>query len=354
MASKPTLRHRFAQRLLKWYDRHGRRDLPWQRRRNAYRVWLSEIMLQQTQVATVLPYYERFITRFPDVQALAGAPLDEVLRVWAGLGYYARARNLHCCAQRVVAEHGAEFPRDIDTLRSLPGIGRSTAAAILAFAHRQCQPILDGNVKRVLARYHAIGGWPGRRKVESRLWALAEQHTPLRRAAAYTQAIMDLGATVCTRARPQCSRCPLATHCEAHRRGKETRYPGRRVSKPLPVRSSRHLIICNPRGEVLLERRPPAGIWGGLWSLPELQPGEDLEAWNRQRAFAVVRSESWPVFRHTFSHFHLDIHPVRLDIRLRSREVMEGGEWLWYKSGGALPVGVATPVRNLLAKLGAS
>ncbi len=342
---------RFAQSLLAWYDMHGRKDLPWQRGRTPYRVWLSEIMLQQTQVATVIPYYERFLARFPDVRALAAAPLDEVLRWWAGLGYYARARNLHRCAQRIVTEHGGVIPRDLDVLRSLPGIGRSTAGAILALGYRQRHPILDGNVKRVLARRHALAGWPGDREIEQRLWKLAEQHTPMRRVAAYTQAIMDLGATVCTRVLPRCSACPVNGSCRAYRRGDQQRYPGKRPRRQLPVRSSRPLIVCNASGEVLLERRPPAGIWGGLWGLPELRAGEDIQTWAARCGFALVRSATWPGFRHTLSHFHLDIHPIRVEVRRRSARAMEAAETLWYKERETLPVGVPAPVRRLLARL---
>jgi len=257
-----------ADTLLAWFDTHGRHDLPWQHPRTPYRVWISEIMLQQTQVSTVVPYFERFLQRFPDVHSLAAAAQDDVLALWSGLGYYARARNLHRAAQHIVERHDGKFPTTLEAWLALPGIGRSTAGAILAQAFEQRQPILDGNVRRVLARYHAIDGWPGDRAVQDQLWKRAEAATPHRRIADYTQAIMDLGATVCTRT-PRCNQCPLSTGCGAHRLGRTADFPGRRPRKTLPVRLTAMLVLRDENGRILLVRRPPTGIWGGLWSLPE-------------------------------------------------------------------------------------
>jgi A/G-specific adenine glycosylase len=340
----------FAPRLLNWFDRHGRHDLPWQRERSAYHVWLSEIMLQQTQVATVIDYYQRFLQRFPDLHALAAAPVDDVLGLWAGLGYYARARNLHRCARNLIEEHGGEFPRDIETMQSLPGIGRSTAAAILAFTHEQPHAILDGNVKRVLARFHAVEGSPSLRAVEQQLWKLSEGHMPQSRVGDYTQAIMDLGATVCTRSRPRCEACPLHADCVAHQHGAVNRYPRPRERKPSPIRAAQFLIIRNPAGEVLLEARPPSGIWGGLWSLPELALDSSTQAWCTQQGLRAHQEEKWPVLRHTFTHYHLDIHPVLIDTSGVPATVMDADRWLWYKEASRA-IGVPAPVRKLLTRL---
>lgn len=344
---------RFARDLLHWFDSHGRTQLPWRSDRSPYRVWLSEIMLQQTQVATVIPYYERFLARFPDVRALAEAPLEEVLALWAGLGYYARARNLHRCAQAVVRAHGGELPRDIDALTALPGIGRSTAGAILAFSSDQRHPILDGNVRRVLARYHAVEGPPAARTVENRLWELADAHTPAARVADYTQAIMDLGATVCTRVRPRCTICPLAADCRAHNDGDVDRYPAAKARRQPPVRSRLFLILRRASGHILLEARPPSGIWGGLWSLPEIDTHAGVEAWCEAHGLRVRRSTALGVMRHTFSHFHLDIHPLLMEVRTSTRAVMDADRWLWYKDGDAVEVGLPAPVRRLLDLLDA-
>ena len=297
--------------LLAWFDRHGRHDLPWQQPRSAYRVWLSEIMLQQTQVATVIPYFERFTARFPDIASLADAALDAVLHQWTGLGYYARARNLHKAAQRIRDLHDGEFPREFEAVLTLPGVGRSTAAAILAQAFDQRHAILDGNVKRVLARYHAIEGWPGQKAVENRLWELAEAATPADRVADYTQAIMDLGATLCRR-QPACERCPLAGGCRARAAGNPEDYPGRRPRKALPVKQTAMLLLQDERNRILLEQRPPVGIWGGLWSLPECPVNTGVARHCREQlGLDVSNLSAGQPFRHTFSHYHLDIIPVR-------------------------------------------
>ena len=341
----------FSHKLLAWWDRHGRKDLPWQRERTPYRVWVSEIMLQQTQVATVIPYYQRFMQRFPDVQTLADAPLDEVLHHWSGLGYYARARHLLRTAQHVVSHHDSEFPRDQITLMQLPGIGRSTAAAILALAADQPLTILDGNVKRVLSRYHAIAGWPGQREVEQTLWALAEQHTPTQRVADYTQAIMDLGATLCTRAKPLCVQCPLRNECSARRENRTGDFPAPKPRKTLPVRSTRMLLLRNETQDILLMQRPPTGVWGGLWSLPECAADTDPQHWCREHLHCDVAIETaWPTLRHTFSHFHLDIEPLPLRL-VRPRGVMEGATTLWYNPRAPQALGLAAPVARLLDKI---
>ncbi|HEX9625897.1 MAG TPA: A/G-specific adenine glycosylase [Acidiferrobacterales bacterium] len=343
---------RFSEALLKWYDRHGRKDLPWQRGRDPYAIWVSEIMLQQTQVGTVIPYYTRFMRRFPDVGRLARAPIDTVLHHWTGLGYYARARNLHRAAQIVVAEHGGKFPCDLDAVCALPGIGRSTAAAILAFAFNKRHPILDGNVKRVLARYHGVAGWPGERAVETRLWALAGRHTPTRRVRAYTQAIMDLGATLCTRSHPDCDHCPVRAACVARRQGDPSAYPGKAPRKRVPVRQVAMLMIQGPRRRVLLQRRPPSGIWGGLWGFPECAAENDVERWCREAlGLRVAARTAWPVLRHSFSHFRLDITPVPALLTGASGKLMENGDAVWYNPFSPDARGLAAPVKKLLQQL---
>tara|TARA_R110000772_G_scaffold148001_3_gene258559 strand:- start:86585 stop:87631 length:1047 start_codon:yes stop_codon:yes gene_type:complete len=342
----------FAGRVLTWFDQHGRKDLPWQYDTSPYRVWVSEIMLQQTQVRTVIPYFARFMQRFPDVQALAAAPIDEVLHLWTGLGYYARARNLHRAAQQVCSEHAGNFPRDLEGLQSLPGIGRSTAGAILAIAFAQRASILDGNVKRVLARYHAVAGWPGQTAVHRQLWDFAEQHTPQQRVADYTQAMMDLGATLCTRSRPRCAECPLQESCSAHAQGREGEFPGKKPRKVLPVRSTVFLILRDRQGHVLLQQRPASGIWGGLWCFPELDSVEAAAPWCRDR---LGREPSatlpGPPFRHTFSHYHLDIQPLHVQLALQPEAVMEASDRLWYNVQKPLEIGLAAPVARLLASL---
>ena len=271
----------FAERLLAWFDVHGRKDLPWQVD-DSYAIWISEIMLQQTQVQTVIPYYERFMLRFPDAVALADAPLDEVLHHWSGLGYYARARNLHAAAEIVRDQHGGRFPTSFDDVEALPGVGRSTAGAIIALSSGERHPILDGNVKRVLARHAAIDGWPGKTDVANALWALAEEHTPTERVADYTQAIMDLGATLCTRSRPRCAACPVHADCRACAMDAVERFPGKKPKKAKP-RKVTTMLMAVSRDSLYLERRPAAGIWGGLWSLPEVD-NDGIDDWCERRA----------------------------------------------------------------------
>ena len=342
----------FAKRILHWFDRHGRKDLPWQRDTTPYRVWVSEIMLQQTQVKTVIPYYERFVKTFPDVQALANAPQDEVLHLWTGLGYYARARNLHRAAQQVAAELGGQFPDNIEGLCELPGIGRSTAGAIVSIAFGQRASILDGNVKRVLARYHRVAGWPGQSAVHNHLWQIAEQYTPAERCADYTQAMMDLGATLCTRSAPACDTCPLAADCEANARGDQLDYPGKKPRKAIPVKATHFLIVRSSSGDIWLEQRPASGIWGGLWCFPEIDEPEAgktrcLDLWGTEPASIEVQRD----FRHTFSHYHLDITPVIIELDSDPQGVMEDTGQLWYNVRQPPQVGLAAPVAALLKQM---
>ncbi len=298
---------RFADRILAWWDRHGRHDLPWQHPRSPYRVWVSEIMLQQTQVATVIPYFERFVRRFPDLAALADAPLDDVLAHWSGLGYYARARNLHRAARACMAQHGGTVPASAAELEALPGIGASTANAIISQAHDRPLAILDGNVRRVLARHAAVEGWPGQRAVHDRLWAEAESRLPAARGADYTQAIMDLGATLCTRSRPACEACPVSRDCVALARQQVDRLPSPRPG--LKVREKNLFVLIQQRddGAVLLVQRPPAGIWGGLWSLPE---ADSLEALADRFGLDARSLSTLPSFGHRLTHRKLTIHPA--------------------------------------------
>jgi len=341
-----------ADRLLAWYDQNGRHDLPWHHDRNAYRVWVSEIMLQQTQVTTVIPYFQAYMERFPDAEAMASASVDDVLSHWSGLGYYARARNLHRAAKQVMEEHAGEFPADHSQLESLIGIGRSTAAAILAQAFQQKATILDGNVKRVLARYHAVPGWSGTTSVLNQLWQCAEQHTPDRRIRDYTQAIMDLGAMVCTRSRPDCQRCPISADCEANARNEQHLYPGSKPKKPKPEKTTWMVILENSDGEILLERRPPSGIWGGLWSLPELdpayQPEELPDACEQAFGFDCGQPKLIGGFRHTFSHYHLHIQPARLTVA-NTALVADNDDHQWIHRNEALALGLPAPIRTILA-----
>jgi len=340
----------FATRLLEWFDEHGRKDLPWQHPKDAYRVWVSEVMLQQTQVQTVIPYFERFMARFPDVITLADAAQDDVLQHWSGLGYYARARNLHRAAQVIRDNHGGEFPRTLDEVIDLPGVGRSTAGAILSLAFGQRHTILDGNVKRVLARHQAVEGWPGRTAVAKQLWDIAEQYTPEENTAAYTQAIMDLGATLCTRSKPACERCPVAPDCQALSLGSVTELPGRKPKKEKPLRATT-MVIARHDGHVYLERRPEAGIWGGLWSLPEIGEAE-VRDWCRETlASGSDEVESWQPLRHSFSHYDLDIHPIVVRVGAPLSKVADSGDATWHRLGDEPPGGMAAPVHKLIERL---
>lgn len=342
----------FNQRLLAWFDQHGRTHLPWQNNPTPYRVWISEIMLQQTQVNTVIPYYQRFIERFSDITILATASLDEVLYYWAGLGYYARARHLHQAAQQICHQYDGELPTDLEKLMKLPGIGRSTAGAILALAHEQCHPILDGNVKRVLCRYYALAGHPSEKGVSDTLWRLAEENTPTQRVAAYTQAIMDLGATICTRRHPHCLLCPFQLDCLAHQQRQEEIYPSQKLRKALPVKTTTFIMLQNDSGEVLLEKRPAKGIWGGLWSFPECAVPTDIPDWCQQHLqWVVSQYHPWPHLRHTFTHFHLDIIPVQVPIPTELGKLVVFSNRFWYNAVQTPVYGLAVPVARLLAQL---
>ncbi len=351
----------FATQLLAWFDVAGRKDLPWQQDISPYRVWVSEIMLQQTQVATVIDYYQRFMDRFPDVHALARADLDEVLHFWTGLGYYARARNLHKTAQTVVRDYDGEFPDDAENLEALPGIGRSTAGAIRAIAQQAHAAILDGNVKRVLCRFHAVAGYPGATAVNKALWSLAEAHTPASRTADYTQAIMDLGATVCTRRNPACTACPVQTACAAHAEGKVDLYPERKPKKAKPERTARFFVVTLADGSVLLEQQPMDGLWGGLWNPPQRDsattPAEFLQELGL-RAEDLSRQHIAPTFRHTFTHFHLHIEPVYLVLEHSPAVLADDASQRWLHPdevrGGNQRLGLSAPAVRLLASLDTS
>jgi A/G-specific adenine glycosylase len=344
---------RFSRRVVVWYQDHGRKDLPWQHPRDPYRIWVSEIMLQQTQVNTVIGYFDRFMQSFPDIAALAGADLNRVMHHWSGLGYYARARNLHKAAKQVMAQHQGVLPDDIESLRALPGIGRSTAGAIRSLAFGAYAPILDGNVKRVLARHFAIPGWPGDSVVQKRLWRLSEQLTPHRHTAAFNQAMMDLGATRCVRGKPLCGDCPLAPSCQALAEGDVTRYPAPKPKKALPVRATRMVIVTDATGDILLERRPPVGIWGGLWSLPECPPDQPLRRWCREMlGYDVEEGAVLRPRRHSFSHFHLDITPVMVAVKNPAKGLMDAGSRVWYKLSQPDALGLAAPVSHILREIG--
>jgi len=340
-----------SKRLLDWHARHGRKDLPWQVDRDPYKIWVSEIMLQQTQVGTVIPYFERFMDRFPAVQSLSNSSIDEVLHLWTGLGYYARARNLHRAAQIICRDYDGRFPTDANSACSLPGIGRSTANAILAFAFDQTLPILDGNAKRVLARHFRIRGWPGKKEVESKLWKHAENSTPEKRTADYTQAIMDLGATLCVRRQPLCTTCPIADTCQALLHGEQSLLPTPAPKREKPLRAVSMVMVRNS-GSVLLEKRPPSGIWGGLWSFPEVEPGADVQHHIFSRFGLSIRiRDQWDVLRHSFTHFYLDITPVHAEVEKSETQIMENPGSVWYNLCQPDARGLAAPVKRLLNKL---
>lgn len=339
----------FAAALLKWFDGHGRHDLPWQNPRTPYRVWVSEIMLQQTQVSVVIDYFQRFMQRFADIPALAAAAEDDVMAHWAGLGYYARARNLHAAAKQVAQEHDGKLPADLDALMALPGIGRSTAGAICALAFDQPTPILDGNAKRVYARYHAVAGYPGTAKVAHRLWDIATRHTPAKRPADYTQAIMDLGATLCVRNNPQCARCPLHNDCAAYAENATHSYPAPKPRRKRPLRHVRMLVI-REQDSVLLVKRPPAGVWGGLWSLPEVPENEHVGDFCRTcLGFGIDTAQQLPPVRHGLTHFELEIQPLAVRATALDNRIMQPIGHDWYKMADlpALPA----PVKRLLQQL---
>jgi A/G-specific adenine glycosylase len=341
----------FSQRVLLWANEHGRKQLPWQQQRTAYRVWVSEIMLQQTQVDTVIAYFQKFMQAFPTIKALAKAKQDEVLHYWSGLGYYARARNLHKAAQLICDRYQGKFPTDIEEVIRLPGIGRSTAGAILSLSFNQKHTILDGNVKRVLARHQAIEGWPGTSKNEKSLWAIAEKLTPETNCANYTQAMMDLGAILCKRSKPQCELCPVNTDCLALEQGKQNELPHSKQKKQIPMRKTVMLAVTSVQAGLLMQRRPDQGIWGGLWSFPEFDSAESALDWC-SRTFNQMPEEHKKLdqLTHTFSHFRLQITPVSVKITTPIHWVMEADEWVWYKHGSS-QVGLAAPVDQLIKQL---
>ena len=343
----------FATRLVTWQRVHGRNDLPWQNTRDAYRIWLSEIMFQQTQVATVLPYYARFLERFPDVTSLASAPDDDVMAHWAGLGYYSRARNLHRAAQQVVSQHGGRFPADVALLADLPGIGRSTAAAIAAFAYDVIAPILDGNVKRVLARHAAVEGYPGVSAVEKKLWLEAESRLPQSSTdmVAYTQGLMDLGATICARSDPACLLCPIADDCAAKTSGRSNEIPASKPSKVVPQRSQRYLLLTHA-DEILLVKRPAPGIWGALWCLPEIGDDEDAEATAHIRygASGLGHTEILPPIAHAFTHFRLTLNVAHLVADQIEPRVMQPGA-MWIARSELAKAALPKPISRLLTSL---
>jgi A/G-specific adenine glycosylase len=340
----------FSARLLAWHRRHGRHDLPWQGTRDAYRIWVAEIMLQQTQVAAVIPYYLRFLERFADIAALAAAPQDEVLRLWSGLGYYSRARSLQRAAQLVMDHHGGAFPRALGQIEALPGIGRSTAAAIAAFAHGTRAAILDGNVKRVLARHFAVAGYPGEKRVETRLWQLAEAQLPARAVGRYTQAIMDLGATLCTRSKPGCGACPLAQSCQALALRRVADFPSPRPAKAVPTRAVNMLLLVRD-GALLLEKRPPSGVWPGLWSLPELADSKAVDAHcHVHYGCRIAKQQPLAPLVHGFTHFKLQIQPLLCTV-VNCAPAARAPNHIWLKLDEAHRAAIPAPVRRLIERL---
>jgi A/G-specific adenine glycosylase len=339
----------FAEQLLTWFDQHGRNNLPWQKNRTGYRVWVSEIMLQQTQVITVIPYFERFMERFPTVQDLAQAKSDEVLSLWTGLGYYSRARNLHASAIAITEQHQGNVPKDIDALIALKGIGRSTAGAILSQAYNDPGVILDGNVKRLLTRLHTIEGWPGQSLIDKQLWQIATDLTPTKRNADYTQAIMDIGATICKPKQPLCVACPMQDRCQALAQDKVASIPTPKPKKVLPHKTISVLLLKTQQGQTLLEQRPSKGIWGGLWSLPEFA---DLKALKTQLALDGLPTNTSPLtpIKHVFSHYKLTIEPHLLVLSNTSKKVSENNKSQWYDTQQLHTIGLATPIKKLLEK----
>ena len=346
----------FAHALLHWFDQHGRSHLPWQHNRTPYRVWVSEIMLQQTQVSTAIPFYERFMAAMPTVRDLAKAPEDTVLHLWTGLGYYARARNLHRSAKLICTDYDGRFPDNLDDLISLPGIGRSTAGAILCLAMGGRAPILDGNVKRVLARYYAVEGWPGQRAVSDQLWALAERNTPHKRVADYTQAIMDLGATCCKRTQPSCTTCPVQTKCRALATQSQAAFPGRKPQKPKPSRQFWFAIAITSSGEVLLQKRAAAGIWGGLWAPPEFSDEGSATQWLQNTVgISADHCDLGAPFHHVFTHFKLEATPVYAQCSENRPALptvkVDDEELRWFSLHPVPSVGLPAPIVRLLKTL---
>ena len=341
----------FANKVLDWYRQYGRHDLPWQRQ-DAYRVWLSEIMLQQTQVSTVIPYYQNFIEHFPDLQRLANASIDEVLQHWQGLGYYARARNLHKAAGIIRDQHGGRFPQTIDAVEALPGIGRSTAGAILSFAFGQHWPILDGNVKRVLARCFRVPGWYGQRDTMKQLWYLAESITPAQNSAEFNQAMMDIGSMVCLKSKPKCEACPLKKMCSSYLHHSQADYPQKKPKRARPNRRTL-MLLHRHEDQVLLWRRPPSGIWGGLWSLPEVDNEAAIGLWQQSFLSTVQESKTIQqnVIHHQFTHYSLDISLAIIEFESLPSNVADADNYVWIEIDSLASYGLPTPVRKLLSSL---
>lgn len=338
----------FSNQLVNWYRQHGRKHLPWQTDKSPYKTWLSEVMLQQTQVATVIPYFQRFISRFSDVTALAEAELDEVLHLWTGLGYYARARNLHKAARQVAENYQGVFPTDFEQVLALPGIGRSTAGAILSLSLSQHYPILDGNCKRVLSRFAAVPGWPGEKAVEQQLWQLAESVTPAETVAEFNQAMMDLGASLCSRSKPGCSLCPLTLKCQAALKGEQSRFPGKKTKKALPERQS-YWLILQAEQQILLQQRPASGLWGGLYGFLEFPDAQSRQLYYER--LPVSDTEELAGFRHTFSHFHLWIQPLAVRLSGIPGIVQEQSAAQWFTINAMPQVGLSAPAKQILQNL---
>jgi len=340
---------KFAQSVLQWYQQHGRSDLPWQLDKTPYRVWLSEIMLQQTQVATVIPYYARFLKGFPDIQSLADASIDRVLQHWQGLGYYARARNLHRAAQILRDKYGAQFPLAMDQVLALPGIGRSSAGAILSLAAGQSWPILDGNVKRVLARCFQVEGWYGQSKTMKKLWQIAEQLTPSQKTGQYNQAMMDLGAMVCVKTRPNCELCPLAHCCASFKHNTQASFPAKKPTKTRPQKQTL-MMLHRYQGRVLLYRRPPTGIWGGLWSLPEVEGREEIDEWQLDHLACtqLPGQIKTNILKHQFTHFSLDISIAVIEMSELPRKVADEGNMAFVTMEQLPDYGLPSPVKRIL------
>lgn len=338
---------KFGEQVVSWYHEQGRKHLPWQQNKTPYRVWISEIMLQQTQVATVIPYYQRFMESFPTVVDLANADQDNVLHHWTGLGYYARARNLHKAAQIIRDEYKGEFPTDIDQVIALPGIGRSTAGAILSLSLGQHHPILDGNVKRVLSRFLLVEGHNGQAKYEKALWPIAEAVTPAKEVSAFNQAMMDLGATVCTRTKPSCPLCPLEKTCLANLGSEQANFPQKKPKKTIPEKQTL-MVIFQHQDKILLEKRPPSGIWGGLWCFPEASEQGEIEKLAQANNLTVHSTTKLDTFRHTFSHYHLDITPMIVSVETSGSQVRETQDMTWLAHHENSELGFAAPTIKLL------
>ena len=342
----------FASAILDWFEHHGRHDLPWQKNSTPYCVWVSEIMLQQTQVSTVIPYFQRFMKSFPTVKALALAKIDDVLAHWSGLGYYARAHNLHRTAQIIHKNYQDHFPKTVVALSILPGIGRSTAGAILSLGMNKHAIILDGNVKRVLTRFCTIDIPINQQTGINLLWHFAEKYTPKNRCWDYNQAMMDIGAMICTRTKPKCVLCPLKTGCSAYQQSRQMEFPVKKAKAKRPKKAVYILLLQNPGGDILLQKRPSVGIWGGLWSLPECPINENIETWCQIKlGIKATVQERWGSLFHQFTHFQLEIKPVLLQVRIKQTQIIECKLGIWYKRNSALPGGIAAPVALLLNQL---